>query len=1496
MLIASYSTGLFAQNASFNLTSSQPTFAELARIQEIVPPDLVNSARVIDVDYNALYQALINGAGGDFDLTLDGEVLLIPDLQELVVASRVFLDAGGEGNITPYQLPGSFFAGSEAGGDIVEATLYASGQLFSGWINAPLNGAAGRSYFSPMSLPGDVQPRLLCTRESFGTNPAENCTTVGCADASEAIVAAFPERRIGIAFEVDYEFWDGSDGNSTSQKTERAASSVIEKLLLVESNMAFYLNMFFLNMFFHSSDLSASLPNSPLKLSDLYGASIFLNTVIDDGLVGVNLSTASNRNVFETDMLRKYSVAPDQARACVSKNLVQNISGKASISGVLGHAFDELSGTPSTNSFICSSESVFLTDKEGGYTVAYQDPERRSDLNAGRIWHEILHVFGAEHTNIAGSNCGNCCNNPFTGSLMCGPGVYALSAATNRLNLYDFEQDVIRQVLDDHTSCLLVENTPEHIACADLSDCKISVEPSFIVEQRILGCDPPPVIDYNVEICNSCSPNTITDLSFNYSNSRFGISSLPAGYTLVNNGSTNDLVLDGSIALTPGECLTINLPFELLSYIPSVASDGLPISLDLTVSGSLNSFTLTRDVDINTFAPEMIVGGPDRANPVLLSNVTNSNGATPLPETSYSFGSVELDGVLAVDEDYLFQDVDFKLSPSAWIIIQAGHTLTIDQSLLQACGGLWNSIIVEDGAKLELINSTVKDANTAVTIEDGGQIKLSGSDFIDNQVGIDAIGNVGDGLWDAIQFNGSPSNFTYTGANPLVNATKTVGIRMTKQSALLLTPGFDRSVFSDLNTGLELINSSVLMAGFEFSGILNRAVDISSDSNPNQAAPETVTVLGAFGGLNIDQSEVGIYAKGNLNLTVQGAQISDTKIGVHSLATGVNYLLDNVLTDIETAGLTVGSGTTLPGITKIEGNSIHLDGFDFNTPAHGQAGIRIFDTPLSNRMSQIVNNSIDNASYRADGILAVEARNLLISENSVLQSVFNIGDGIELQGGVDPVLSCNSVLLSPNTAGLTGSLAGILVENTTAPTISCNEVDGLRVGVEFHGMNLGTELSTTEFGEHFRGLQLGLVDANQVAMSAQIGPQAHTGNLWRQAAVQNGHQAFFVDPNDINTLLSQFIVDGSLCADLTPANNAAGLGFSWIIDLLDNGMTLSCYDSGSVPCSSSSGNLVCLDGNFGSQQGGKLAGELEDSIRVNPQVLSTYLPVQELVQRQLLRETLADKYAADLDLSAFGQGLRIAAEAESDLAYTFSTNLASELELRLGEIATNLANTNPDPVVLESAIGESLSKIATTLDVNNFRTTVSADRLSYRTSIDSLRSLNEMGEVYAYWSSILDDQAITEEALKAVESLAESCYWNDGEDIYLARSLLWQQTPDLLIADLCRGDVQPEPKDRPNPGANLVAAPTTNSSLQLYPNPATDELWVEGVPRESVGTPLNWVIRDLNNRILQSGSWVLESSSGLKQRIELHADWAPGLYYLQVSGGSMDQTLKFVLQ
>ena len=314
----------------------------------------------------------------------------------------------------------------------------------------------------------------------------------------------------------------------------------------------------------------------------------------------------------------------------------------------------------------------------------------------------------------------------------------------------------------------------------DLLDIATNVAP----ENPCLGDQ----VNVTVEVCNNveCDGNS-------FSNPATLITAqLPLGLTLIPNPdfpSLTRLINEGDIP--PGACIELTLTLQVSSD-EVLDGENLPINLQLNplapcfYGAMLNAGSVTPMTCNPEFVCPCVPGGTLNINATASSPYYNS----ALDGVLYSVleqaenldqnndgeiygaehgGCIAIAGRLIIDQDINFNSANIVMQPCAEIVVQrvgsgALPTLRLETNQINGCEQMWRGITVEDGARLELLENAIADAEFAVTAKASfaGASDLTSVAIQDNLFRRNHVG---------VKFEGIPNQFSTVVHFPFINNT-----------------------------------------------------------------------------------------------------------------------------------------------------------------------------------------------------------------------------------------------------------------------------------------------------------------------------------------------------------------------------------------------------------------------------------------------------------------------------------------------------------------------------------------------------------------------------------------------------------------------------------------------------------------------------------------------------------------------------------------------------
>lgn len=465
----------------------------------------------------------------------------------------------------------------------------------------------------------------------------------------------------------------------------------------------------------------------------------------------------------------------------------------------------------------------------------------------------------------------------------------------------------------------------------------------------------------------------------------------------------------------------------------------------------------------------------------LLNNINISSDPPP-----YNYPAVVIRGVVEIDQNTNFAPItDIVMLPDATLNVQNNQTLTIHNSNIGGCGGLWWSIRANNGSTLDFDNNSIMSGIWTIYTEAVSPIiKLSNNTFINNH---NAVSIVNTSTADLSTFTGNDffSSGILTGNIPPFS-----GLQLYNALASLPSP-------------LSMNRFHYLMSGI-----------YSSYSTLDIPAP-----FARFYNFNSDFAQfgvsgVGIYVSDGVFFHKEGTN-SVAPYDFESCNYGIKLtncpaIIDNNSMDDMIYGIQINLNVHLK--TEILKNSINTRRFgidlEYNDPV---AEMMVFDNTINldyglKGLSACINISEGSANqFGAEnistnhlfvnqgkyGIYGVGANNIKIDENHI-----NLYESDYNQAGIS-LRVCQNLEVKEDTVIGSGALDGNLTDLvpvglqvilTTSSLYQCNYFSDIVAGTTFGGGCGSTDFITNHFNNHHIGLYY---DPNAVT-----GPQRYNNNWW----------------------------------------------------------------------------------------------------------------------------------------------------------------------------------------------------------------------------------------------------------------------------------------------------------------------------------------------------------------------------------------------------------------
>jgi len=440
------------------------------------------------------------------------------------------------------------------------------------------------------------------------------------------------------------------------------------------------------------------------------------------------------------------------------------------------------------------------------------------------------------------------------------------------------------------------------------------------------------------------------------------------------------------------------------------------------------------------------------------------------------------------------------------------------------------------------------------------------------------------------------------------------------------------------------------------------------------------------------------------------------------------------------------------------------------------------------------------------GILASHAPNLLIKENTILGTLANASlHGIRItDDNVNTKVSCNHIYLARGTGILfaTGDCS-CLDESDPA---TCTQIQGndihltdpatlnyegllvqytmispqIRQGNEWYGVSPSNPLSLVQ-DAFYRG-GIALIDQSRFIIQNNNLPY-YPGKILVEGGVPGDwfkieSGSFYTCPDMLNDPTTGFDFEDYYDYVTDNGPSSEGDGLQWIFD---RGLYRK------LKTNPAFNNTTALNTFFNAQAAGAVGAfqSVDEAWLAAMKMPET--TKQGLIDKgELLEEKLSDKAAVVASLEASWPDE--------------PASLVGELASLNGEIQEVIDDMTTLHFAFLQQRSISLSQVLT----QNAGITCGPDPEKYLQTVNNIRLEN----------LIEGTPTFTASQRAGLETIAGQCLFDGGEAVSLSRALL-----NLAVEENCN----PAPLARPD---QLIVAAATNQSVSIYPNPATDEVWI----------------------------------------------------------------------
>ncbi len=538
-------------------------------------------------------------------------------------------------------------------------------------------------------------------------------------------------------------------------------------------------------------------------------------------------------------------------------------------------------------------------------------------------------------------------------------------------------------------------------------------------------------------------------------------------------------------------------------------------------------------------------GGTQTISQIVLNNPTLTPGC------NNTIGGFLLDGEIEIDVDWCFlgnAGAKIIMLEGSKISVQTGNSLLISNFHIQGCDDLWESIIVEPGAELEIDNSLVEDGYKSISIDynnssSQSSVLINKSKFNNNYISV--FSAQGSNLVDSdVKFRILDSEFSGTGtlkahSDPQATTYPALGLSIWNIEDVVIAGSAGSTMFSNMGTGIKASYCDIVMSGVYFKNMMNV---------PGPGAGQTGVDVFGVGSSLVNTLMSDSYFDGmHTGISNNLGTVDISSVTMKNLRTGIINFLGtvndhrvnhNVIYASENGIYNVGAK---PIYGEITNNQIYMDNIALLPTNTG--GIRATQSYASSgRNSYQVTNNIINLNGTEAGIYLNASERYTVNDNKVAHD--NMGSnayGIRANAGVTHKIGCNEIWIAGGSVSNTA--AGIQAEQTGNPIISCNVVRDYSFGTRFSQTSAMTDIkgnyldNTNDDGLYIDG-------------GTTIGQQWFKGNIFPSQGSSILFEARNFNSNLLDIQASQFRVNSSIDPEFLP-NWYTPLGaFSqWFLDL-----------------------------------------------------------------------------------------------------------------------------------------------------------------------------------------------------------------------------------------------------------------------------------------------------------------------------------------------------------
>lgn len=468
-----------------------------------------------------------------------------------------------------------------------------------------------------------------------------------------------------------------------------------------------------------------------------------------------------------------------------------------------------------------------------------------------------------------------------------------------------------------------------------------------------------------------------------------------------------------------------------------------------------------------------------------------------------------INDIFTIDNNFSIGNSELEMGKHAVIYIDSGKTLTMTDSRLAACSGMWQGIVLKgDNSILILNGDTIEDAVLAIDALSGGLVQIENSYLNKNRVHlkVNAHGTIYNGTITGTTFTSQNFNGTYCPLNNL--GYSQAGIEIDSVARWVIgDSASSRNTFRYVFQGICSNNSNLFIDHCRFESNLNSGFQVSG-KKPSYLRFSGYSILHESqvgtprNSLEVKNSEfhtngygIACFKSGDVDIQrCQFVNSADAAIYSYAPFDGNVFIRDNDFSNCRDA-IYLSEPRVAQDIILRENRIDYGNGL----LQYDNRRAIVASNKLPGATSLKINNNL--ISKARLGIYAINAWYTDISNNQIevvrIPSAFNTSYGIWVVNGLGSQVT-NDTIVTPFGLGSPHEVRGIRMETCSQSRVDENYVLNTTTGLNFLNTCNDTYFTCNQMINCSRGLTFW-----NISLPKQGASSAPADNKWENIPMVN---------------------------------------------------------------------------------------------------------------------------------------------------------------------------------------------------------------------------------------------------------------------------------------------------------------------------------------------------------------------------------------------------------